>query len=61
MNQCFLEQLFLGSMILFLLGKSFYRESTEIQSTQEENYYNVPSERIDILNRKYLEALNEIN
>ena len=41
--------------------KSFYRESTEIQSTQEENYYNVPSERIDILNRKYLEALNEIN
>ena len=41
--------------------KSFYRESTEIQSTQEENYYNMPSERIDILNRKYLEAINEIN
>ena len=37
-----------------------YKEIKEIQSTQEENYYNVSTERINILNKNYLSAINEI-
>ncbi len=41
--------------------KLFYKEIKEIQSTQEENYYNVSTERINLLNKNYLSAINEIN
>ena len=41
--------------------KILYKEIKEIQSTQEENYYNVPTERLNILNKNYLSAINEIN
>ena len=41
--------------------KLFYKEIKEIQSTQEENYYNVSTERINLLNKNYLFEINEIN
>ena len=41
--------------------RSLYKEIVAQKITQEENYYNMPSERIDILNKNYLAAINEIN
>ena len=41
--------------------RSLYKEIVAQKLTQEENYYNMPSERIDILNKNYLAAINEIN
>ena len=44
------------SYILSVL-KSLYKEFIEMKSTQEENYYNMSSERIKTLNKNYLAAL----
>ena len=48
------------SYILSVL-KSLYRENKEMISTQEENYYNMSSERINILNKNYIAAILEFN
>ena len=44
------------SYILSVL-KSLYKEFVEMKSTQEENYYNMSSERIRTLNKNYIAAL----
>ena len=44
------------SYILSVL-KSLYKEFLEMKSTQEENYYNMSSERIRTLNKNYRAAL----
>ena len=41
--------------------RELYREKTGMKITQEENYFNIKSERIDILNKNYLAATREIN
>ena len=44
------------SYILSML-KSLYKEFVEMKLTQEENYYNMSSERISMLNKNYIAAL----
>ena len=38
-----------------------YKDMTNMKYTQEENYFNIESERIDTLNKNYIAAINEIN
>ena len=41
--------------------KLLYREAVEIKATQEENYYNMSTERINTLNKNYITAMAELN
>ena len=38
-----------------------YKDITNMKYTQEDNYFNIESERIDTLNKNYIAAINEIN
>ena len=58
-----IKYMVINNIKLYILSilKSLYKEATEFKATQEENYFNMSTERIDTLNRNYLAAITELS